>query len=577
MREDTDTKTVTVFPLACGIGKSEYIRYTIADALENNYGLIIVTDSIDRLNGYINSEQDHQLLTYIDRNKDRISVLDSKNISDEIKTISYKPVLLMSTQRYFNLTKKDILIFTSGQQYERDRIIFDEKVYLLQERKITVESLDEISTAFKVALDNMVNQDEKQWLITQYDNFNTALQQRIVENENQNNNIQSYKRELYFEPNGLTISEDDVKFNKLVEKYKQHLNKYNADIVKNIEAINKLLVDGVITSKKAANAKSRNEYDNYFTVIINNIDKLIDIGAKVFVLDGTADISPEYTLNCVNMVDCSRFNRNLNKLTVNIVDVNTSKTRLTEKGNKTASLIHTIIDYIKAQPLNIDTVFTYKTISKKFTDNFANVNHFGNIKGSNQYREITNIFQVGLNRYSDLIHMLIANEIAQYNYPDKSFNHRIYDKETIDNIRCRLIMADFEQNLFRCKIRNIDNTEPCTYTLMCNVSEKNRLFEDYQPLVDMIKARYEPLGATINIIETPMPFKLLKTNERNTKNKTSIQKFNDWYKKQPSGRIFKRADILSECNLSISQFKDVKNSGILNTLKSDKQGIYIIK
>lgn len=559
MSEDTDTNRVTVFPLPCGTGKSEYITYLLADALQNNYGLIVVTDEIDRLNDYVTNEQTEQLTKYIKRNINRISILSSTNILDEIKTLSTKPIILMTTQRYFNLTTDEILNLTSGQKFKRSKILFDEKIYLIESIKLTIKTLDEISTTLKEALDNTVNQEEKQWLISQYDSFNAMIQQKLIENEKQNNDTTNFKREVYFNSGGSTIGDDDSRFNALVYKYKRQLDKYNPDTVKNIEAINKLLFDGAMTSQKIKSKKSNSsqEYKNYFTVVINNADKLVNIGAKVFVLDGTADISPEYKLKCINMVDCTEFQRDLSNLTINIVNVNTSKDRLTRKGDKTEILIQAIIDYIKSLPLNIDTVFTYKAIEDKFKKAFKNVNHFGNIKGSNQYREVKNICQVGLNRWSELVYMLYANEINQYNRPDNSFNHRIYNKETIDTIRCSLLLADFEQNLYRCKIRNSNNTEPCTYTLICNVSERNGIYENYQPLVNMIKSRYEPSGATINIIETPLEFKLMKAKERNQD--TNTQKILYWLASQSKDYVFKIDTMLSFLNLNQKQFQKIKS------------------
>lgn len=577
IQEDTDTNTISVFPLPCGVGKSEYIKYLIADALINKYGLIVVTDAVDRLNSYTNSKQNEQLAEYINRNRNSISILSADTILTEIRTIPLKQIVLMTTQRYFNLNREEITNLTLGQSYKRSKIVFDEKIYLLEVRKLTIKSLDNIAIALKEALDNTVNQDDKQWLISQYSNFNYKLQDKLAENEQQNNDTKSFKREIYLNSDGLTISEDEAKFNALVEKYKYLLKKYNPDILKDLKAINKLLFDGAVTSQKVKFKKTNKDYQNYFTVVTNNADKLINIGAKVFVLDGTAQISPEYKLNCVNMVDCSRFKKDLSKLTINIINVNTSKDRLTRAGDKTEKLIQAIINYIKAQPINIDTVFTYKVIENKFKNEFKNVEHFGNIKGTNQYRNVNNICQVGLNRWSELIYLLYANEIGQFNHPDKSFNHRIYDKEDIDNIRCRLILADIEQNLFRCKIRNSDNSEKCTYTLICSTSEKTGIFENYQPLVNMIKARYEKAGATVNIIDTPIEFKILKAEERNARNETYLQKFNKWLAHQPESRVFKRADIIKECNMSNSQFKELKRVGILNQFRTDKQGIYIIK
>lgn len=583
LNNDTDTNTISVFPLPCGIGKSEYIKYLVSDAILNYYGLIVVTDAVSHLNAYVTeayNKETKDLIDYFKKNSNKISVLTAENYRDEIKYISEKPILLMSTQRFFNLSRDEIISFTSNHKYKRSKIVFDERIYLLENQKLTVKSLNDISTALKEGLDNTVNPNDKQWLINQYDSFNAKLQQKLEENEQLNNNTHNFRREVYFDSEGLTISEDVSKFNALIKKYKSQLNSYNPDIAKNIEAITKLLFDGVVTSQKVKSKNSHKEYKNYFTIVTNNTDKLIDIGAKVFVLDGTADISPEYRLKCVNMIDCSRFKRDLSKLTINIVNINTSRDRLTRKGEKTEHLIQSIINYIKAQPINIDTVFTYQAIEKKFKDNFANVNHFGNIKGSNEYREVNNICQVGLNRWSDVVYMLAANEIGQYNHPDKSFNHRIYDKETIDNIRCRLILADIEQNLFRCKIRNANNTEECTYTLICSISEKTGVFENYQPLADMIKPRYEASGATINIIDTPIEFKLLKAKERNEKHDTYTQKILNWINSKEKGFIFKISDMLKELSINQKQFQNLKqkDNGIkelFNKMRISK-GLYKI-
>lgn len=576
IKADTDTNTISVFPLQCGVGKSEYITYLIADALSNKYGLIVVTDAIDRLNNYTCSNKNEMLTEYIKRNTNRISILNAENIYSEINTLPLKQIILMTTQRYFNLSRDDIINLTSQHNYKREKIVVDERIYLLESRKLTIKSLNDISTALNEALDNTVNATDKQWLINQYDEFNFKLQQKLKENENQNNDNQSFKREIYFKSDDLTISEDDKKFDNLIQKYKRRLQKYNPDVFKDLEAINKLMIDGAITSQKVKSKSSNQEYKNYFTVVINNADKLINVGAKVFVLDGTADVSPEYQLKCVNMVDCSRFNRDLSKLTINIVNINTSKNRLTRKGDKTAHLIQTIIDYIKSQPLNIDTIFTYQAIEGKFKDEFENVEHFGNIKGKNDYRDINHICQVGLNRWSELVYILYANEIGIYNDSDNSVIKRIYDRETIDNIRCKLILADLEQNIFRCKIRNYDNKENCTYTLMCCISEETSIFENYQPLVNIIKARYEPLGARVNVINTPIEFQLLKAEQRKTANETSVQKFCKWLNSQPEGRTFKRIDIKSECSMNDSEFKSLRQSGILNNYKTKKQGVYQI-
>lgn len=570
LNADTDTKTVKVFPLPCGVGKSEYIKYLISDALNKNYGLIVVTDEVERLHSYT-AAQDEQLTEYIHRNIHRISILSSSTIATEAKVLHEKPIVLMCTQRYFNLSIDEIKQLTAT----RRKIVFDEKPYIFVTYKLTIESLNNVDSALKEGLDDTVNQDDKEMLVSTWNAINAILQNELKTNEALNTD---YKREIYFNPSALIESEAKKKFYDLIGKYKPLLKRYNtADIAKTIDAVEQLMTEGIVTSLKVKYKNSGNSYNNYFTVLINNIPKLTDIEASVFVLDGTSDISPEYDLNCVKKVDCRKFQPDLRCLTINIINVNTSKDRLTKNGDKTDSLIKTIIEYIKSQPQNINTIFTYKGIADKFKEVFDNVNWFGNIKGTNQYREVCHICQVGLNRYPDLTYMLYANAIGQCNDSNTGFTNRTYSKETIDSIRCRLILADIEQNLYRCKIRSRDNKVNCTYTLICNVDERSRLFEAYSPLLDMIKARYKSLGATIRYIDAPAQFKLLKAKERKTQSKTTVQKFEEWYKNQPKGRVFKRADIMSECNMNESQFKDLKKTDILKNFATDKQGVYKVK
>ena len=561
--------TVKVFPLPCGVGKSEYIKYLISDALNKNYGLIVVTDEVERLNSYT-AAQDEQLTEYIQRNIHRISILNSSTIATEAKVLHSKPIVLMCTQRYFDLSIDEIKHFTAT----RRKIVFDEKPYIFVTYKLTIEALNNVDSALKEGLDDTVNQADKESLVSKWESINTALQRALKDNEAHN---ADYKREEYFNFSAFVDVDVASGFFALIGKYRPQMKRYNPEIIKIIDAVRQLTIEGVITSQKAKYKNSGNTYNNYFTVLMNNICKLTAVEATVYILDGTSDISPEYDLKCVEKIDCNKFHPDLRNLTINIVNVNTSKDRLTQSGEKPETLIKTIIEYIKAQPQKINTVFTYKSIAEKFRNDFDNVNWFGNIKGTNQYRDVCHICQVGLNRYPDLTYMLYANAIGQFNDYNTGFQNRIYGKETIDDIRCRLILADIEQNLYRCRIRNKDNKENCTYTLVCNVDERSRIFEAYRPLLDMIKARYKSFGATVRYIETPTQFKLLKAKERKTQNKTTVQKFEEWIRNQPEGRIFKRADIMSECNINESQFKDLKKTGILNGFTTDKQGVYKVK
>ena len=227
IENDENTEKITVFPLSCGVGKSQYIKCLLSDALINQYGLIVVTDTIDRLTKYVTGcgDDDGELTNFIKRNAEKISILTAETYRAEIGKTNHKPIILMSTQRYFGLTKDDIIRFTTGQQCKRNKIIFDEKICILESRRLTVKSLNNIDTALKEALDNTINQEEKARLINEYNTLNAELQGSLSDNEHQNCDIQDFKRELYFDCQNVTIDIDN--FYTLIDKYKQQLYKYN--------------------------------------------------------------------------------------------------------------------------------------------------------------------------------------------------------------------------------------------------------------------------------------------------------------------------------------------------------------
>lgn len=218
-----------VFPLPCGVGKSEYIKYLISDALNKNYGLIVVTDEVERLNSYT-AAQDEQLTEYIQRNIHRISILNSSTIATEAKILYSKPIVLMCTQRYFDLSIDEIKHYTAT----RKKIIFDEKPYIFVTYKLTIEALNNVDSALKEGLDDTVNQSDKALLVSGWETISTALQTALKENEALNTD---YKREEYFNFSAYIDVQKAEVFFSLIGKYKPQLRRYNADITKIIELL----------------------------------------------------------------------------------------------------------------------------------------------------------------------------------------------------------------------------------------------------------------------------------------------------------------------------------------------------
>lgn len=187
----------------CGVGKTTYLRYLISDAIREQFGLIIITDRLDNLNGITISEIDEEFNRFINDNLKKIAVLSSDNIKDEWNELYKKPIVLMSTQRYFNLDTDTIKELTKT----RNKIVFDEKPFILECRKIDIKALNDIDTALKQGLNDTICQSDKESLTDTFKNINSELQTILRRNEQQN---VGYKLERLLNPQELTFNKFEL-------------------------------------------------------------------------------------------------------------------------------------------------------------------------------------------------------------------------------------------------------------------------------------------------------------------------------------------------------------------------------
>ena len=548
--------------------------------------MIVVTDSVERLNNYIESDQDAQLLEYINNNLKHIVVLNAQNIREELPKVNGSQVVLMTTQRYFRMSVQELNAWAKSHK----RIIIDEKPPILESRRIDVQLLNEVDTAIKQGLDDTINTEDKQSMLDLWHIITSYLWSELRRHEEKN---KGYQLESYFFINQRKA--DQIRdFFALFDKYRVQLGKVSPSIQQTVGAVARLMQEGVIVSQKRISKQSANTYNNYFTVVINNVELLTDVDARILILDGTADISPEYLLNCFEIIDCSAFKRDLSALTINIVDFKTSKGafQTAKKGGKDAALANAIADYLNSLPQMVDVVFSYVDNKHLFQGRFS-FDWFGAIKGKNNYRELHNIAQIGLNRFPDSVYRLYASEISHYNDSDegKLFTCRNFEPYHIAHIRSLLILSDIEQNMFRCRIRNADNKEPCTYTIITAHAETivnpdpdlfgnlNKSIIDDVGLIALIKKRYEPLGATVSLIETPRSLAAFKTLQRNGNRDSIASRIFKWLADCQPGYMFHINEMLSSLGINQRQFQKAKenNADLRKAFANMKQrkGVYM--
>lgn len=562
--EDRNTDKITVFPLRCGLGKSTYIKYKLAETILKGDSLIIITDSIDGLNDYVSGED--KLAEYIHKNKSKFTILNTTNRKEELKTLHLKKIVLLSTQWYFDLTVDEIKTLLTKT---RNTIIFDEKPIFYDIRKIGTKQINDIATAFKEDITNKANQKDKRWLIEQWEIFRQRIQ--AIMNEYENESQKEVNSKWHFLPI-LKITNNDSKFLELVKRFKTDFDRHNKDTYKNIMAVINLIADGArFTSKKIAKGKRHDKtYENYFSVYIDNSDKLLNVDAKIFVLDGTADISPEYNVDYIDWVNCSDFSVAPNNLTINCVNVNTNRDKMYNPIDR--SYIKCIADYIKTIPDNDNIVFTYLKCENEFRKYGFTVEHFNHIKGTNKFRDKTNIVQVGLNRFDNLTYEIITGFNAlftsNYNHKNKKVIKEL-GKNAFDAVSYNFILQDIEQNLFRSKIRNVNCTDKVTYTVLFNTKY-------HYKLVEMMQKRYGK--DNIHLIDTPSNIRNYKKLNRKAKNKTAYQKFVEWHNKQTINRMIDVETLKSDMDVTKDQFKKLSAlQDFKEKVVKNKNGLYLIK
>ena len=222
INNDTDIEKITVFPARCGLGKTTFLRVLIKSWLADNKnrGLIIVTDNLQRLSE-LNDENDN-----------RIAYLTAQNKATEIIRQNYCPILLISTQRYFQMDSiEPFLTYRDGEHtYHRDTVIFDETPYFYCNGEIGIDELNILHSALNGGITDLYNQEEKEWALEQYNTFRAKMIDTLNSLE-QSRNRTTY---LFYRPEFDSITDDDSRFYSIIS---------DSDIVIKYKATKKILSD----------------------------------------------------------------------------------------------------------------------------------------------------------------------------------------------------------------------------------------------------------------------------------------------------------------------------------------------
>lgn len=613
-----DTNKVTCFSQRCGIGKSTFI-HTFMHCCIGDYlyggrhepqGLVVITDSIKRLEELSNSSKDTLeaqkfwgeifeswgIKEHYREFENSVIVLKSDEpFKEQLIKQHYRPIVLLSTQRYFMLTdsvRDQLFTFTyKGKPMKRDIVIFDECPQFSETITIDSDNLTRIESALYKGLSDEVG--DKEFVIREFKAFKDRLLDQMDEKEKllKDSNVTIYwKDERY---SSITPN-DTLLFKVLAENMEPLTKQYNC-ILKDMLCLQEIAKNGAIFNSVK---KKHGNYERSFIMVRDNKEYFyLGKDKKFFVFDATADIDPRYDLDYVEIISGEKYNKPLNMLITN-VKMSTSKNVLCKGGKKSNISTNVIITYLKNKlkhgigKQREILIVVYSDLINRFQKEFRNVGYFGNLKGFNDFKDLYRMAHVGMNRFPNMAYYFIycGSHMEEYHRlsemgEDESLdfftllskNHNKEYEYIINKIMLRCMLADFEQNIFRLAIRNYENTDNVHIWTFYNTDDYL-----YNELSAMIEDRYKPYGALFEYEDTPEELKIEKVKDRkppNGKKMTNAQKIISWREKLPKGTEYKIQTLLKETGLSDKQLQKAKSnnevlSRILESDKTDKKGYY---
>ena len=606
-----DTNKITALAMRCGIGKSTLIRIFMHCCLADcNYelrrhpqGMIVVTDIIKRLESLTDMEQDKidgekywgdffkdfGIKGLYEEFERSIIVLNStEDFKDQLIRQKYKPIVLLSTQRYFMMSeavREQLFTFThNGENLKRDIVIFDEAPYFSEMATIDSNNLTKIEAALYEGLSNEVK--DKAFAVREYKVFKDRLLDLMDEKEklNSESNVIVYCQDKRY--SGITPN--DELFFKILDENSDSLTKQYPQIMREIYCLKEIAENGAVFDSVK---KKYGNYERSFLRLKDNKDCFyLGQDRKFFVFDATADLDPRYDLDYVDVVTGDKYNKDIN-MEISFVNMSTSKNVLCRKSKRATQSINAAASYMKqkikqAVGSHKDIlVATYSDLVKRFEKDFEHVVYFGNIKGYNDYKDMYRMAHIGMNRFPNLAYYYMycgchpeeydklaemSEEESLHFFDQLSKNHNKEYEDIITEVMLRCMLADFEQNIFRLAIRNFKNTDKVRVWVFCNTDDVL-----YHELANRIEKRYGPYGVKFTYEDAPEELQIEKVKDRKPpegKNQTNAQKIIAWREKLMPGTEYKVKDLLEGTGLSNNQFQKVKskNSVILNLINNDK-------
>lgn len=177
--------SVQLRSLQCGMGKSTAISYVIRDVIEHGdgMGILIATDSIERLKSYLTPRFDPELAAFLKAHESSITLIESANKVEALQRMRTSPVLLMTTQRYFGMSVAEINDILHGSGIQRDAVIIDERPIIKTVETVSRTDVNMVASALSDGLRSYDNHEEKRWMINFWEELRGEFMKAVQDYE----------------------------------------------------------------------------------------------------------------------------------------------------------------------------------------------------------------------------------------------------------------------------------------------------------------------------------------------------------------------------------------------------------
>lgn len=595
MHDPSTANQISILPLMCGAGKSTAISYLIKDVLEqpDSDGILIVTDRTDRMDEYVNPspERDPDLHTYLQQKSKRISILkEGEELQKAFINSKKSPVLIMTTQRYFSMSKPDICnLLNWGNEKHRSLVLFDEAPIMTEHISFTRKLLNDIATLISERiLYDAEEQEEKQFCINHWEMLRRLLYDVICRHEDLHEDSEYYTP---FEFPRKEMTDDDARFLRFIHAHRAQLRVGKEDNAHLIVNLFRLMTEKCVCYA----GRSGSWYSNSISAIVDNRDKMTDLDAKVIILDGTGEINPDYDPVKDDIRSGRNFSRVMDNLTIHFINTRGISRDAMNDEEEAGYIAAAAAKYIKARHPDMPiAAFTYQGATKTVKSHFDAVEYFGNLKGKNEFRKYECIAQIGLHRFPGVFygaHTLYHHpemfDVSVNAKPEEllAWSKRLMESDEFIQIRDHFMLVDLEQNLFRSAIRMPDCIAPIHYYVFCN-TWSNRT------LIEATKARFEQTDnhEHVEVVDDAGVLQTLIDAERPEEQRTIESKIRYQISLLPPGTLFTvRAkplkglvaiNILDKAGVSVREFNNLKkHNGVfkryMDSMKTKPDGYYL--